>query len=205
MRITKVDLFENIRKDYQLHGKSIHQIARDYNIHRRTVRQALYSAIPPFRRGTQRSPSVMTPLVIHLINQWLESDLKAPRKQCHTGTRIYQRLVEEMGFKGAAVTVRLYVKKQKMLLGRTQTVYVPQTYLPGEEAEVDWYEAQVIINGLQQKLYFFEMRACYSGREFHMASYTLSQHAFLEAHIQAFTYFGGVFKTIRYDNLTVNA
>ena len=54
--------------------------------------------------------------------------------------------------------------------GVTQAVYVPQTYLPGEEAEVDWHEVQVIIEGIQQKLYFFQMRACYSGREFHIAS-----------------------------------
>ncbi len=46
------------------------------------------------------------------------------------------------------------------------------------------------------------MRACYSGREFHMAFPRCTQQAFLEAHVHAFNYFGGVFKKIRYDNLT---
>jgi hypothetical protein len=46
------------------------------------------------------------------------------------------------------------------------------------------------------------MRACHSGREFHMASFNLTQQAFLECHVKAFNYFGGIFKKIRYDNLT---
>jgi hypothetical protein len=176
-----MELFELIRKDYHLEGQSIHKIAKERGIHRRTVRQAIQDGIPPKRKRSQRQVTVMTPLVRSLIDQWLQSDLTAARKQCHTATRIYLRLVDEINFEGAAVTVRTYVKKQKSLLDVAQTVYVPQTYLPGEEAEVDWYEAQVVIQGIQQKIYFFQMRACYSGREFHVASYTLSQQAFLEA------------------------
>ena len=49
---------------------------------------------------------------------------------------------------------------------------------------------------------FFQMRACYSGKEFHLAFRRQNQISFLEAHIAAFHYFGGMFKRIRYDNLT---
>jgi len=45
------------------------------------------------------------------------------------------------------------------------------------------------------------MRACYSGASFVIAFERQSQQAFLEAHVEAFNFFGGVFETIRYDNL----
>jgi len=41
-----------------------------------------------------------------------------------------------------------------------------------------------------------------SGKEFHIAYFSQNQQAFLEAHVKAFEYFGGIFKAIRYDNLT---
>jgi transposase len=52
-----------------------------------------------------------------------------------------------------------------------------------------------------QVVQFFAMRACFSGREFHMAFAQQTQQAFLEGHVAAFKYFGGAFTRIRYDNL----
>ena len=45
------------------------------------------------------------------------------------------------------------------------------------------------------------MRACHSGAAFAMAFPHCTQQAFLEAHAQAFDWFGGVFGLVRYDNL----
>jgi transposase len=39
------------------------------------------------------------------------------------------------------------------------------------------------------------------GGAFHTAYFHATQQAFLEAHEQAFHYFGGVFRLLRYDNL----
>ena len=41
-----------------------------------------------------------------------------------------------------------------------------------------------------------------SGAAFHCAYLHATQQAFLEAHELAFSYFGGVFRKLRYDNLT---
>jgi transposase len=41
-----------------------------------------------------------------------------------------------------------------------------------------------------------------SGDAFHRAYPHATQQALLEAHEHAFNYFGGVFKTLRYDNMT---
>jgi transposase len=77
---------------------------------------------------------------------------------------------------------------------------VPQVYEPGKEAEVDWGEV-VEIAGIRQTIQLFVMRACYSGATFCMAFERQTQQAFLEAHVDAFRFFGGVFEQVRYENL----
>jgi hypothetical protein len=50
-------------------------------------------------------------------------------------------------------------------------------------------------------LQVFSMRSMAGGGAFHRAYYRATQQAFLEAHEHAFSYFQGVFRTLRYDNL----
>jgi hypothetical protein len=78
---------------------------------------------------------------------------------------------------------------------------VPQAYDWGVEAQVDWYEAKVVLAGVLHTVQFFAMRAMASGAAFHCAYPRATQQAFLEAHELAFAYFGGVFRRLRYDNL----
>jgi len=197
-----VELFEVIRKDYHHQGKSIRQIARERHIHRRTVREALTNALPPQRKVVTRSSSVLKASHKVLIESWAIADLSAPKKQRHTGERVYRRLLESTDYSGSAVTARHYFYAVRKQLQQPKKTYVPQYYEPGIEAEVDWYEATVDFPAGSEKVYFFQMRACYSGQEFHMAFNRQNQQCFLEAHVAAFNYFGGIFKIIRYDNLT---
>lgn len=44
---SRVELFEQIRRDREFAGMSAHALARKYGVHRRTVRQALESSVPP--------------------------------------------------------------------------------------------------------------------------------------------------------------
>ena len=98
--------------------------------------------------------------------------------------------------------MRDYVRRRRRELGEpVEEVFVPQVREPGIEAEVDWGEAIVEIAGLRRTVYLFLMRACYSGAAFGIAFERQTQQAFLEAHVEAFHFFGGVFQTIRYDNL----
>ncbi len=78
---------------------------------------------------------------------------------------------------------------------------MPQIRKAGVEGEVDWGEAQVWMAACATKVYLFHMRACHSGAAFAMAFPHCSQQAFLEAHVHAFEWFGGVFGLVRYDNL----
>lgn len=200
--MTKVELFEAIRKEHFIEGESIRGVARKRKIHRRMVRQAIRNAIPPERKAMEREPTVLTRALRSIVDQWLKEDRSAPRKQRHTAKRVYDRLRQEEGYGGAESTVRKYVGQRKRELGLSGEAYVPLTHEPGQEAEVDWYEGEVDFPWGRQKVYFFQMRACFSGREFHRAFPRQTQRAFFEGIVAAFAYFCGVFAILRFDNLS---
>jgi transposase len=137
-----------------------------------------------------------------LIDGWLLADREAPPKQRHTAKRIWERLRDEHGCEAAETTVRQYVRRRRRDLGDPVCeVFVPQVYEPGLEAEVDWGEAVVEIAGVRVRVGLFLMRACWSGASFVAAFERQTQQAFLEAHVEAFQFFGGTFQIVRYDNL----
>ena len=78
---------------------------------------------------------------------------------------------------------------------------MPQSHLPGAEAEVDFGEFHALIAGVLLKLWLFVLRLSCSGRAFHLAFATQAQEAFLEGHVLAFEHFGTVPGRIRCDNL----
>lgn len=80
---------------------------------------------------------------------------------------------------------------------------MPQSYTPGQEGQVDWFEAAVRLGGAMYTLQFFAMRSMVSGGGFHRAYTNATQQAFLEGHEHGFRYFGGVFHKLRYDNLPI--
>ena len=196
-----MELFEHIRRDKREGGASIRGLARRHRVHRRTVRQALRSALPPPRKPA--SPSAPR-LGAHraTIREWLVADMSAPRKQRHTARRIWQRLVDERGATVAESTVRAYVGRVRRELesGRV-TVTIPQLHPPGEEAEVDFGGVSVWLDGVLTELSMFVMRLSHSGRAVHVCFPGEGQEAFLEGHTLAFGRLGGVPRRVRYDNL----
>src|SRR5216684_507098 len=201
-RRAKVELFEEIRREYEFGIGTVRGVARKLGVHRRQVRQALADAQPPARKQLARRRPVLAGLM-PFIEAILTSDRRAPRKQRHTAHRIGQRIKAEWpDVVVAESTIRKYVRERKRELGwSTRTTCVPQSYAPGQEGQVDWYEAWAELSGEQVKLQVFSLRSMVSGAAFHRAYQRATQQAFLEAHEQAFHYFGGVFRLLRYDNL----
>ena len=200
---SRVELFEQIRRDRDREGLSIRALAARHGVHRRAVRQALASPVPPVKRSPLGRPAPKLGAYRPLIDAWLEADREAPRKQRHTAKRIWRRLVDEHGADVAETTVRDYVRARKRAMGwPVGEVFIPQVHAPGNEAEVDWGQAQVDLAGVPTKVRLFLMRASFSGAAFCQASLVETQQAFLELHVEAFDWFGGVFERIRFDNLT---
>ncbi|MEU0846308.1 hypothetical protein ABZ370_43715 [Streptomyces sp. NPDC005962] len=83
-----------------------------------------------------------------MIDETLRSDLDAPRKQRHTVTRIFHRLLEEHAAEVSYQMVRRYIADRKPeILAASGKVpveaFVPQTHQPAVEAEVDFGDVKV--------------------------------------------------------------
>ena len=196
-----MELYERIRKDSRDRGLSIRALAAEHHVHRRTVREALASALPQERKTPDREAPALGPWML-IIRAWLVADRELPRKQRHTARRVWQRLVAEYGAMVAESTVRGYVAQVNFELDNTLwAVTVPQTHGPGEEAECDFGEFMAFIEGVLVKCWMFCLRLSYSGRGFHVAFCHQAQEAFFVGHVLGFEHFQGVPARIRYDNL----
>ena len=200
--MSRVELYERIRRASRDEGLGVRALALRFRVHRRTVREALSSATPAERKVPERTSPALGPWQ-GTIRGWLSDDLTAPRKQRHTAHRVWERLTTECGAEVAEATVRAYVAKVRFELdNHARAVTVPQTHGPGEQAEVDFGGFSAWIAGVLVELWMFCMRLSHSGRGFHLAFANQAQEAFLEGHVEAFEHFGGVpVGHIRYDNL----
>jgi transposase len=135
------------------------------------------------------------------IRAWLIDDQSAPRKQRHTARRIWERLVEEEAATLSESSVRRYVRAVRSEFGtERRDVTIVAVHEPGEEAQVDFGQADAIIAGDTTRLYLFHLRLSHSAQAVHLAFPTEGQEAFFEGHVIAFERLGGVPALIRYDN-----
>ena len=197
-----MELFEQVRRAHAREGLSIRELSRRFGVHRRDVRAALMSAVPPPRRPSPPRESPALGPWKQIIDGWLEADETAPRKQRHTARRVWERLVDEHRAEVAESTVRRYVGEvRRRQAFRVTEVMVPQRHPLGEEAEVDFGDITVYIDGILTVVHLFVMRLSASGQAFRRAYLNEAQEVFLDGHVRAFESFGGVPGTIRYDNL----
>jgi hypothetical protein len=73
-----VELFEQIRREYEFGIGTIAGVAKKLNVHRRMVREAVGSALPKPRKKAQRRHWKMDAAVT-FVDQILEEDKKAPK------------------------------------------------------------------------------------------------------------------------------
>ena len=123
-------------------------------MHRRTVRQAIASPVPPDRKVPVRAAPVRE-TVAGWIDEMLREDLSAPRKQRHTARRVFERLADEHGAQVSYSYVAKYVARRRAEIaaqearGGTESLdgFVPQVREPGAEAEVDFGDVTVELDG----------------------------------------------------------
>ena len=195
--------YEVIRTAHRVYGKNITQLARLTGHSRNTIKKAIRGESWGYKERSHQPFPVLGP---HLstIEDWLQKDKEAPKKQRHTARRIYNRLRTEHGYRGSESTVRRYVRLARLDLGLSpgSQAFIPCEPDAGREAEVDWGTATAILAGEKVRLKFFCMRSKYSGKHFVRFYPCERQQAFFDAHLQAFNFFGGIFPTLIYDNLT---
>jgi len=193
-----VEDYEIIRREVIKNEMTQREVSRQYGYSRNTISKALKHAIPP---GYQQSKARSKPAIeafTAILDEWILQNKTTRRKQRMEVTKMHQRLCDEYGFKGHYSTVQRYVKEAT---NRTQEVFMPLAFEPGEEAQVDWHEAVIYRNGIEKKVYGFCMKLCYSKAPFVCTYESMQIECFLDGHVRAFEYFGGVPNRIAYDNL----
>jgi transposase len=129
-----VDDFARIR---QLHsdGLSTRQIAKRLGCGRDTIRKALANPEPkPYALAEPRKSPVFGPFRA-IVEAIVAADFQAPRKQRHTASQIYRRLVNEHDYRGKYDQVRRHLQDQRL---RQRETFIPLDHVPGHRCEADF-------------------------------------------------------------------
>ena len=187
-----------IRRRVLVDGVSKRQILRETGMHWTTLDKMLAHPSPP---AYQRTASASKPKIgpyLDRIQEILESDKSMPRKQRHTVKRMWQVLQSE-GFPGGYTIVKDAVRELRL---KRQEVFMPLSHPPGE-AQADFGEALVHMDGVLRKVAYFAMALPHSDAVFTMAFDRECTETFWEGHVRAFGFFQGVPSRITYDNTKV--
>lgn len=155
---SKVELYAAIRRDARELGLSSRALALKYSVGRHTVALALESAWPTARKRMPPRGSRLDPYKL-AIDGMLRADLDAPRKQRHTLTRIFHRLLDEYGAEEVSYAmVRDYVfdRRREIRVEESRgppASFIPPTHRPGDEAEVDFGDVWINLAGTLTKCF----------------------------------------------------
>jgi len=180
-------------------GMSDRKISEEFGKSRKTV--AKYVKRPDVPKYTLNQPrdKPVSDKIRSKIEQILEADKTAPRKQRHTAKRICERLVKEDNYQGSQRTVRYVVADIRNRPAAKASI--PLLFQPGKDAQVDFQESYAYIGGQLVKFQGFEMRLSYSRKKIVQFFPSTDKEAFLEGHVRAWEWFGGVVERVSYDNL----
>ena len=195
----RVELYAQVRRSVFVEGLSEREAAKRFGLARGTVRKMLRYATPPGYRRRQPAQRPKLDPFTGIVDQILIDDQERPKKQRHTAKRIFDRLRDEYDFTGGYTIVKDYVRDKKL---GGQEMFVPLVHPPGD-AQADFGEALVVIDGVQRKAHYLVVDLPHSDDAFVKAFPAETTEAFCEGHNAAFRYFGGVPRSILYDNTTL--
>ena len=191
-----VDLYALVRRACRIDGMSQREAARVFGIDRKTVEKMLRFSVPPgYRRSIRRGVRSWIRSRASSTGSWRRT-VTVHRKQRHTAKRIFERLRDEHGFDGGYTIVKDYVRAPP---SATREMFVPLVHPPGH-AQVDFGEALAVIGGVERKIHFFALDLPHSDACFVKAYPAETTEAFCDGHVAAFGFFGGVPRSILYDN-----
>ena len=192
----RVEMYARVRRACRVEGMSTREASRVFGLDRKTVRKMLSFSVPPgYRRSAPPRRPKLGPFT-GIIDRILEDDRTSHHKQRHTAKRIFDRLRDEYGFTGGYTIVKDYVREQGL---RSREVFVPLSHSPGH-AQADFGEAMAVIGGALRKIHFLAFDLPHSDGCFVAAYPAETTEAFCDGHNAAFAFFGGVPRSILYDN-----
>ena len=172
-------------------GVSQREIACRLGMNRRTVARLLAGEEPPrYRRtavGSQLDP--LEPVLRRLLEEWPQ--IKAPR--------LTEILRCDYGYTGS---LRLVQARLQQLRPRSVRPAQRTGYRPGQVLQIDWGEmaTRPTLAGRERRVYALVASLPYSGAQTVFFSLDMTIESFLEGHVRAFEWLGGVPRECVYDN-----
>lgn len=171
-------------------GYSIRAIARMTGLNRRSVKKYLSTTELPVYHKRNR---------VSLLDNYRDLIIGWLNQENYQATKIHD-LLKCQGFGGSYDVVQRYVKRVKEK--RNRVAYVRFETIPGQQAQVDFGDFQVVESDGQTKtIYCFIMALGYSRNMYIEFIEVCTMVNFLSCHQRAFGFFGGVPAEILYDNM----
>lgn len=194
---------QKIRKLYFEEGKNIKQVSDETGYDRKTVRmyiekedwneeecaiqkEDLFPKLTPYKKD---------------IDEWLNADKMAKRKQRHTAKRVYNRLREKYvnTFECSYRTVAGYVAMKKSEIFGKKSGYLPLEHIPGE-AQADFGDAEYYEKGRAYSGKYLNLSFPNSNKGYFQLFKGENQECLFEGLLQIFEHIGGVPQRIWFDN-----
>ena len=171
-----------VRQLYEVEKLSLRQIAQKLQVSRKVVTRIIQG------QSLKKPPrQILCQPYDRLIREWYQ---QYPFLQA---TQVYERL-KSYEFPGSYETVKRYTRPLRQ---RRPQAYHELTFLPGEEAQIDWMQWRIPAG----VLYGFVYLLAYSRYLFFQFYPGQSMEFFLDGHLRAFQEIRGVPHRHRYDNL----
>lgn len=199
-----MDQVHDIRFRFFEKGENISQIADALHLDWKTVQKYVdrtdFNLPAPKPASEQRFCPKLDPYK-PTIDQWLEEDKSAPRKQRHTAKRVYHRLLKAFQeFDCSYRTVAsYYAVKHKELFSGPKDGFLPLEHKPGE-AQVDFGTAEFYENGKKRTGKYLEVSFPCSNKGFLQLFYGENMECLLEGLDAIFRHIGCVPAELWFDN-----
>ena len=181
-------LVARIRQLYYAEHWKVGTIAAELGLHAETVKRAL--------TDTPRSAPPPRPSPVDPYQEFIEQTLrKHPRLRA---TRLFQ-MIRVRGYSGS---VRQLRRRVAIVRPVYKEAFLRLRSFRGEQAQVDWaHFGRVRVGGTERKLSGFVMTLSHSRALYLEFFFDQTLASFLRGHVRAFAFFGGVCRTLLYDNL----
>lgn len=199
--MTQIDL---IKKAFFEEGLNVSELAERFSHDRKTIRKYLdkedwNEPVPTTPENVKKFPKLKP--YIKDIDEWLEEDKQARRKQRHTARRVFNRLRSKYGvrFDCSYRTVAGYVAIKKKELFQKNTCKLPLKHPPGE-AQADFGQADFYENGVKYSGSYINLSFPHSNAGYFQQFKGENQECLFEGLKNIFEHIGGVPYRIWFDN-----
>jgi transposase len=172
-------------------GWPVGTLSRQLHVHHSTVRRVLGQA------GIAAAHHCTRPQMVEPFVPFIQETLA--RYPTLRASRLY-RMVRERGYPGGADHFRAIVARYRPR--QAVEAYLRLRTLQGEQGQIDWaHFGKLMVGRARRPLMAFVMVLSYSRHLFVRFYLSATMASFLDGHVQAFTYFNAVPRTLLYDNL----